>query len=214
MSLTDQQIEFYSRQIILRELGGIGQRRLLEGTCLVRGSGPAARFAVHYLAGAGVGRIALEGLDPAVDRDLFPPPQDRNPDTSVQTPRPDSVLSDYDVLIEAPGHPPRAEADWSGRSAKLGEIRIAESAPGIVIDLLPAGTACLDCVLPPPPGAAREDPIGLQQAGSLAALAALRWLTGPAEPLTCRRIAMGPQDPCWETRTLQRRPECPRPCRS
>src|SRR5690606_4133531 len=57
VSLTDEQIELYSRQILLRELGGVGQRRLLAASVLALGDGVAADAALSYLAGAGVGRI-------------------------------------------------------------------------------------------------------------------------------------------------------------
>ena len=41
MNLTDAQIERYSRHIILPEVGGKGQARLLAGRVLIVGAGPA-----------------------------------------------------------------------------------------------------------------------------------------------------------------------------
>jgi adenylyltransferase/sulfurtransferase len=45
MTLSDQQIERWARQIILPEVGGRGQARLLGATACVAGMGGAAHFA-------------------------------------------------------------------------------------------------------------------------------------------------------------------------
>ena len=58
--LSDAQIERYARHILLREVGGRGQARLLAGALRVTGCGRAAEEAAGYLAAAGVGRIGLE----------------------------------------------------------------------------------------------------------------------------------------------------------
>lgn len=57
--LTDPQIERYSRHIILPEVGGIGQTKLLNSKVLVVGAGGLGSPAVMYLAAAGVGKIGL-----------------------------------------------------------------------------------------------------------------------------------------------------------
>jgi hypothetical protein len=54
MTLGERQIERWARQIILPEVGGRGQARLLEATAAVVGDGPAARFAADLLARAGL----------------------------------------------------------------------------------------------------------------------------------------------------------------
>jgi molybdopterin/thiamine biosynthesis adenylyltransferase len=59
MSLSDPQIERYSRQIVLPEIGGRGQERLLGSAAAVLGTDEAAATAALYLAGAGVGRIEV-----------------------------------------------------------------------------------------------------------------------------------------------------------
>lgn len=55
--LTDPQIERYSRQLLLPEMTGRSQFTLLDSRVLVQGAGLAARTAVDYLSGAGVGQI-------------------------------------------------------------------------------------------------------------------------------------------------------------
>ncbi len=55
--LTDAQIERYGRQIILPEVGGRGQERLLAARVAVAGVGPAAVTAATLLGRAGVGTL-------------------------------------------------------------------------------------------------------------------------------------------------------------
>jgi adenylyltransferase/sulfurtransferase len=59
MALSDEQIDRYSRQIIVPGIGGRGQERLLAARVLIAGEDDVARTAALYLAGAGVGRIDL-----------------------------------------------------------------------------------------------------------------------------------------------------------
>src|SRR5437763_1961527 len=61
MSLTDEQIDRYSRQIILPEVGGRGQERLLAARVLVAGDDAAADAAVTLLGRAGGGTLDLAG---------------------------------------------------------------------------------------------------------------------------------------------------------
>ena len=56
---TDDQIKRYSRQIILPEVGGIGQRKLLSSKVLVLGAGGLGSAAIAYLAAAGVGTLGI-----------------------------------------------------------------------------------------------------------------------------------------------------------
>jgi molybdopterin/thiamine biosynthesis adenylyltransferase len=59
MSLTDDQLDRYARQIILKEIGGAGQQRLLASHVLVIGAGGIGCPAIQYLAAAGVGRLTI-----------------------------------------------------------------------------------------------------------------------------------------------------------
>ncbi len=57
--LTEQQIERYSRQIILPQVGGRGQQRLLSAAIAVVGTGDLGTLAATYLTAAGVGRLDI-----------------------------------------------------------------------------------------------------------------------------------------------------------
>ena len=66
MEFSDKQLERYARHIILPELGGKGQERLLNSSVLVVGAGGLGSPMLLYLAAAGVGRIGIVD-DDAVD---------------------------------------------------------------------------------------------------------------------------------------------------
>ena len=59
MTLGDEQLERYARHIILKEIGGEGQRRLLDAHVAVIGAGGIGSPAIQYLAAAGVGRLTV-----------------------------------------------------------------------------------------------------------------------------------------------------------
>ena len=63
LGFTDDEIERYSRHILLPEVGGAGQRKLLESSAFVVGAGGLGSPALLYLAAAGVGRIGLADAD-------------------------------------------------------------------------------------------------------------------------------------------------------
>ena len=63
MSFTNEQLERYSRHIILKEVGVKGQRKLLGSKVLIVGTGGLGAPAAVFLAAAGVGAIGLVDFD-------------------------------------------------------------------------------------------------------------------------------------------------------
>lgn len=59
MAFTNEQMERYSRHIILQEVGVKGQKKLMNGKVLIIGAGGLGAPAAMYLAAAGVGTIGL-----------------------------------------------------------------------------------------------------------------------------------------------------------
>jgi molybdopterin/thiamine biosynthesis adenylyltransferase len=61
--LTEAQVTRYSRHLLLPEVGGAGQRKLLAGKVLVVGAGGLGSPVSLYLAAAGVGRLGIVDFD-------------------------------------------------------------------------------------------------------------------------------------------------------
>lgn len=59
MSLTDEQLDRYARHLVLKEIGGAGQARLLAAHVIVIGAGGIGSPVLQYLAAAGVGQISV-----------------------------------------------------------------------------------------------------------------------------------------------------------
>ncbi len=59
LNFTDEQINRYSRHILLREVGGEGQKKLLKSKVLVIGAGGLGSPLLLYLAAAGIGTLGV-----------------------------------------------------------------------------------------------------------------------------------------------------------
>ena len=68
--LTDVELDRYARQIVLREVGGIGQRRLKSASIAVIGAGGIGSAAIPAIAGAGIGRLTIIDDDVVDDSNL------------------------------------------------------------------------------------------------------------------------------------------------
>ncbi len=63
MKFTKKQIDRYSRQIILKKVGVIGQKKLLKSSVLVVGVGGLGSPIAIYLAALGIGKIGIIDKD-------------------------------------------------------------------------------------------------------------------------------------------------------
>lgn len=224
MRLTDQQIERYSRQIILRELGGTGQTALLAARVVVAGSGAAFDTAVTYLAGAGVGALdVLPAAGAALGAVLpFPPMTARNPEVrSRRVDRPSALsLDDYDVFLvlsEEGGTAAAAPALPPGRPALGSVVLRAHVGQDLLLAVVPRSHGCAACIRFPVDvldegTKPRADVAALASAGALAALAACRWVLGLDADAGPRVLSLGDADAVWLEGALERLASCPRGC--
>ena len=63
MKFTKKQIDRYSRQIILKKVGIVGQKRLLKSSVLIIGAGGLGSPIAIYLAALGIGKIGIVDKD-------------------------------------------------------------------------------------------------------------------------------------------------------
>ena len=135
-ALSDAQIERYSRQIVLPEIGGAGQARLLATSVLILGGGPLAEMAVLYLAGAGIGRIALFQAAGA----LADAVRDLNPDVAIEHRA--AVDATYDIVVACDAEPVLVASAATGRTIIAAGLN---DAGGWLVVGEPGG-ACASCV--------------------------------------------------------------------
>jgi hypothetical protein len=222
--LSDAQIELYSRQIILREIGGTGQSKLLAARCLVRGSGAAAEMALSYLAGAGIGAIDLLAPGAAATAAMpLAPLATRCPDTVVRTisASADAALDDYDVVLGFAADGAHADLDQLPRGrARVGGVAVCAAGDGAVsVLLVPRAAGCVACVAAPDaskraagPGGQTADVVALGAAGALAALACCHWLVGIGDDSAARVLRLAPGSALWREDAAARERSCPRGC--
>jgi len=95
MSLSDAQIERYGRQILLPEVGGEGQERLIRASVSVAGEHLGAEEAARYLAAAGVGRVSVsESLHARLSAEVAA----RDPEVRVTGP----AESEMEIIVDQP----------------------------------------------------------------------------------------------------------------
>ncbi|HEY8497501.1 MAG TPA: HesA/MoeB/ThiF family protein, partial [Limnochordales bacterium] len=179
---TEEEIRRYSRHIILQEVGGIGQQKLLDAKVLVVGAGGLGSPAAFYLAAAGVGTIGIVD-DDVVDlsnlqrqilhrtEDVGTPKVDSaaraltslNPGVQVKTYRTRlgagnvmDLIREYDVIVDG--------VDNFSTRYLLNDACVMAGKPlvdagilrwdGMMMTIKPREGPCYRCIFPepPPPG--------------------------------------------------------------
>ncbi|MDQ7011065.1 MAG: molybdopterin-synthase adenylyltransferase MoeB [Mariprofundaceae bacterium] len=111
IDFTEEQIERYSRHIILPEVGAEGQSKLLESKVFMIGAGGLGSPVAYYLAAAGVGTIGIADAD-AVDlsnlqrqiihnQDRIGMPKVESARETMQALNPDVTVKTYNYFVTA-----------------------------------------------------------------------------------------------------------------
>ncbi len=195
--LTTEQIERYSRQIMVPDIGGKGQIHLREARVLIIGAGGLGSPAAFYLTAAGVGIVGIVDPDKVELSNLQRQILHATPDIGKQkVESAKTKLKGLNPDVEVKTYPVRFDND-NGADIAAGynfivdgsdnfdtkflvndvaiQLGIAFSHAGIVrlqgqtMTVLPGKTACYRCLFHAPPPA--EEILNCQQAGILGAVA-------------------------------------------
>ncbi len=225
MTLSDSELERYSRQLVLPEWSGAAQERLRSASVVLVGVGALGSPAGQYLAAAGVGRIGVVDDDTVELSNLNRQPLHFTPDISL--PKADNAkvklaALNSEILVEA--YPARldgqnAEAIVMGADVvvdcsdsfatryAVNDACCAAAIPlveagvlglsGLVLSILPGRSACYRCAFPaaPPPGSVPS----CREAGVLGAMAGI---VGSIQALEAIKLLTGVGDPLLD-RILQ-----------
>jgi molybdopterin-synthase adenylyltransferase len=178
--LSDEEVERYSRQLVLPEWSEAAQLALREASVLVVGAGALGSPVASYLAGAGVGRLGIVDSDAVELSNLHRQTLHFTPDLGVPKAEsaaaklrflnPEIVVDAYQARF-APAMLEGADlvVDCSDSFATRYEVNAACCAAltplveggvvglsGLVMSIRPGASACYRCAFPepPPPGAA------------------------------------------------------------
>ena len=195
--LTTEQIERYSRQIMVPDIGGKGQIHLREARVLVIGAGGLGSPAAFYLAAAGVGTLGIIDPDKVelsnLQRQILHATadigrlkvesaqaklNDLNPDVEIkiyaarfEEDNAAEIAAGYDFIVDGSDN---FDTKFLVNDIAI-RLNIAFSHAGIVrlqgqtMTVLPRKSACYRCLFqaPPPP----EEILNCQQSGILGAVA-------------------------------------------
>lgn len=144
--LTDSQIERYSRQIILPEVGGAGQQRLLAARVRIMAEAGHLSPALDYLAGAGVGHIRVDCPDESAVGGATAAIAELNPQVRIEPAARAAndevalVLAGSDRIIEA--------ARRLNHAAECPRVIFARLGEPYLIAVLESRPPCLACAAP------------------------------------------------------------------
>lgn len=209
MDFTDEQLERYSRHIILQDLGIEGQQKILESKIMIIGAGGLGAPAALYLAAAGVGTIGIADADDVdltnlqrqvihFTADVGTPKVESakakmtaiNPDIQVNTYKTfvtsqniREIIKEYDFVIDG--------TDNFAAKFLINDACVMEGIPyshggilrfeGQTMTVVPGESACYRCVFnsPPPKDAVPT----CSQAGVLGAIAGMLGTIQAAEAI-------------------------------
>jgi adenylyltransferase/sulfurtransferase len=225
VTLSEQELERYSRQLVLPEWSGAIQERLKAASVVVVGAGALGSPVGQYLAAAGVGRIGVVDDDAVELSNLNRQPLHFTPDVSLL--KADNAqlklgALNPEVMVEA--FPARLD-EQNARAIMLGADLVVDCSDsfatryavndaccseriplveagvlgfgGLVLSIRPGESACYRCAFPvePAPGSVPS----CREAGVLGAMAGV---VGSIQALEALKLLSGVGDPLTD-RILQ-----------
>jgi molybdopterin/thiamine biosynthesis adenylyltransferase len=209
INFTEEQLQRYSRQIILKDVGVEGQIKIMNGKVLIIGVGGLGSPAALYLTAAGVGTIGIVDSDAVelsnLQRQVIHFTKDLNTSKvasaaeKMQALNPDVVVKTHHVFINAGNIRQIIQGydfvidgtDSFAAKFLINDACVMEGIPyshagilrfnGQTMTVIPSKSACLRCVFeaPPPPNAVPT----CAQAGVLGAVAGMLGTIQTAEAL-------------------------------
>jgi molybdopterin/thiamine biosynthesis adenylyltransferase len=225
-ALTDAQIERYSRQLILPEIGLRGQQRLLQASVGLLVASSTDASVLLYLASAGVGRIGIfENGDDAGDADRWQPSRHLGRPTEITMMRlgrstdATEMLRPYQVVIDV-SRDERCRQRSNAACMHLGIPLVLGGArrSGGLLTVLAGhrdGVPCYDCVAPSLAGRSSVDALSSLADGLMATLhanEALKVLLEIGAPLYRRLLRYDLRASTFSVTPLEKRTDCQR-CR-
>jgi molybdopterin/thiamine biosynthesis adenylyltransferase len=228
--LTEEQIERYQRHIALKEVGGKGQRKLLDGRVLIIGAGGLGTPAALYLAAAGVGTIGLVDADvvdltnlqrqvihftPDIGKAKVVSAREKmvaiNPGIKVNIYQErvhagniTKIIRDYDFVID-------------GTDNFAAKFLINDACVLAGITVRPGESACYRCICPGPPPkdaiptCSQAGVIGVLPGvlGMIQATEAIKFLLGKGDLLTGRLLIYNALQMSFDVIQIKKNPKCP-----
>jgi adenylyltransferase/sulfurtransferase len=218
MSLSDAELERYSRQLVLPEWSGAAQERLKDAAAIVIGAGALGSPAATYLAAAGIGRLGIVDEDLVELSNLHRQPLHYTPDVGrhkaenaalkLGVLNPEVALDPYPVRIDAQN----AAAIVMGADVvvdcsdsfetryTVNDACCAQRVPlveagvlgfhGLVLSIRPGESACYRCAFPTPPAPGSVP--SCREAGVLGATAGI---VGAIQALEALKLLTGVGEP-------------------
>ena len=225
MTLSEAELERYSRQLVLPEWSGEAQERLKSATVIVVGAGALGSPAATYLVAAGVGHLGIVDEDAVELSNLHRQPLHFTPDVGRQKAEnaalklgvlnPEVQIDPYPVRIDernAPAIVMGADvvvdcSDSFATRYAVNDACCAQRVPlveagvlgfdGLVLSIKPGESACYRCAFPTEPAAGSVP--SCREAGVLGAAAGI---VGSIQALEAIKLITGVGEPLTD-RILQ-----------
>jgi len=218
VTLSDAEVERYSRQLVLEEWSADAQERLRAASAIVVGAGALGSPAAAYLAAAGVGRIGIVDSDRVELSNLQRQPLHFTPD--VGTNKAESAAAKLGVLnpeVTVEPYPVRfdaanADAIVAGADVVLdcsdtfatrylvndaccaARVALVEAGvigfEGLVMAIRPGESACYRCAFPSPP-----PPDALRACRDYGVLGPVAAVVGSLQALEALKLLAGVGEP-------------------